>query len=105
MSQVSQKGRLPVGHCKKCPTVKRPFWDKGGKIMIKVTLKDNSILEVEKGTTIIELAQKISEGLARMATCGIINGEVKDLRYELQEDCNVSIETFDSSLEIGRAHV
>ena len=104
MSQVSQKGRLPVGHCKKCPTGKRPFWDKGGKIMIKVTLKDNSILEVEKGTTIIELAQKISEGLARMATCGIINGEVKDLRYELQEDCNVSIETFDSSLEGKKAY-
>ena len=46
--------------------------------MIKITLKDNSIIEVEKGTSIIELAKKISEGLARMATCGKVNGEVKD---------------------------
>lgn len=88
----------------KCPKNKRPEWDKGGRIMIKVTLKDNSILEVEKGTTIIELAKKISEGLARMATCGIVNGEVKDLRYELKEDCNISIETYDSSLEGKKAY-
>lgn len=72
--------------------------------MIKITLKDNSIIEVEKGTTIIELAKKISEGLARMATCGKVNGDVKDLRYELNEDCNVSIETFESSLEGKQAY-
>lgn len=42
-------------------------YQKGGIYMIKITLKDNSIIEVEKGTTIIELAKKISEGLARMA--------------------------------------
>lgn len=72
--------------------------------MIKITLKDNSIIEVEKGTSIIELAKKISEGLARMATCGKVNEEVKDLRYELNEDCNVSIETFESSLEGKQAY-
>ena len=72
--------------------------------MIKITLKDNSIIEIEKGTSIIELAKKISEGLARMATCGKVNGEVKDLRYELNEDCNVSIETFESSLEGKQAY-
>lgn len=72
--------------------------------MIKVTLKDGSILEVEKGAKIIEVAQKISEGLARMATCGIVNGEVKDLRYELQEDCSLSIETFESSEEGKKAY-
>ena len=49
--------------------------------MVKVELKDNSILEVENGTTIIEIAKKISEGLARVATCGIVDGKVKDLRY------------------------
>ena len=72
--------------------------------MIKITLKDNSIIEIEKGTSIIELAKKISEGLARMATCGKVNGEVKDLRHELNEDCNVSIETFESSLEGKQAY-
>lgn len=72
--------------------------------MIKVTLKDGSNIEVEQGTTIIEVAQKISEGLARVATCGLVNGKVKDLRYELQEDCNLSIETFDSSLDGKKAY-
>ena len=67
--------------------------------MIKLTLKDNSELEVEKGTTIYEVAKKISEGLARMATCGIVNGEVKDLRYELQENCELNICTFENSEE------
>lgn len=62
--------------------------------MVKVSLKDGSILEVEKGTSILEVASKISEGLARVATCGEVNGEVKDLRYELQEDCNLVIHTF-----------
>lgn len=62
--------------------------------MIKVSLKDGSILEVEKGATILDVAKKISEGLARVATCGEIDGEVKDLRYELQEDCGLVIHTF-----------
>ena len=72
--------------------------------MIKLTLKDGSIKEVEQGSTIYEVAKQISEGLARVATCGIVNGEVKDLRYELQEDCNLSIETFDSSLDGKKAY-
>lgn len=72
--------------------------------MIKVTLKDGSNIEVEQGTSIIEVAQKISEGLVRVATCGLVNGEVKDLRYELQKDCNLSIETFYSSLDWQKAY-
>ena len=47
------------------------------------------VIEVEEGTTVLEVAKKISEGLARMATCGKVNGEVKDLRYEIKEDCNL----------------
>ena len=72
--------------------------------MIKLTLKDGSILEVEQGTTIYEVAQKISEGLARLATCGLVNGKVEDLRHKLNEDCNLSIETFDSSLDGKKAY-
>ena len=48
--------------------------------MIKITLKDGSIKEVEKGISILELAKSISEGLARVATCGRVNGKVEDLR-------------------------
>ncbi len=73
--------------------------------MLKITLKDNSVIEVENGTTILELAKKISEGLARNATCGEVNGEVKDLRYELQEDCNLVIHTFqEEDLEGKKAY-
>ena len=73
--------------------------------MIKVTLKDGNILEVEKGSSILEVAKKISEGLARNTTCGEINGEIKDLRYELQEDCNLVIHTFkDDDLDGKKAY-
>ncbi len=72
--------------------------------MIKITLKDGSNMEVEQGTTILEVAKKISEGLARMATCGKVNGEVQDLRYKLEEDCELTIETFESSLEGKKAY-
>lgn len=64
--------------------------------MIKVSLKDGSIKEVEQGISILELAKSISEGLARVATAGEVNGEVKDLRFKLEEDCNVNILTFDN---------
>ena len=64
--------------------------------MIKVSLKDGSILKVEKGSSILDVAKKISEGLARVATCGEINNEIKDLRYEIKEDCNLVIHTFNN---------
>ena len=72
--------------------------------MIKIGLKDGSILEVEKGSSILEVAKKISEGLARNATCGEIDGKIKDLRYNLNEDCNLVIHTFESSLDGKKAY-
>ena len=73
--------------------------------MIKVTLKDGNVFEVEKGSSILDVAKKISEGLARNATCGEVNGEIKDLRHELQEDCELVIHTFkDDDLEGEKAY-
>ncbi len=73
--------------------------------MIKVTLKDENILEIEKGSSILEVAKKISEGLARNTTCGEVNGEIKDLRYKLQEDCNLVLHTFkDDDLDGKKAY-
>ena len=73
--------------------------------MIKVTLKDGNVLEIEKGSSILDVAKIISEGLARVATCGEINGEIKDIRYELQEDCNLVIHTFrEDDLEGKKAY-
>lgn len=72
--------------------------------MIKVTLKDGSIIEVEQGSSVLDVAKNISEGLARMATCGEVDGEVKDLRYVLEKDCRLNICTFESSLEGKKAY-
>ncbi len=72
--------------------------------MIKVTLKDGSIREVEKGISVIELAKQISEGLARVATAALVNGEVKDLRFTLEQDASVDILTFESSLDGKKAY-
>ena len=73
--------------------------------MIKITLKDGSSLEVESGAKIIDIAKKISEGLARNATCGEIDGEIKDLRYEIKEDSNLIIHTFnEEDLEGKKAY-
>lgn len=64
--------------------------------MKKVELKDGSIFEIEQGISILDVAKKISEGLARIAMAGKINGEVKDLRTAINEDCKLEILTFDS---------
>ncbi len=70
--------------------------------MIKITLKDGSSLEVENGMSILEVAKKISEGLARNATCGEVDGEVKDLRFVLENDCNLVIHTFSENDLVGK---
>ena len=63
--------------------------------MIKITLKDGSVMEQEAGLSIYEIAQKISERLSKVATSALLNGEVVDLRTVLNEDCELSILTFD----------
>ena len=63
--------------------------------MVKVELKDGSKLEVELGMSILDIAKKISEGLARNAMAGKVDGEVKDLRYPIEKNCKLEILTFD----------
>ena len=72
--------------------------------MLKIKLKDNSELEVEEGLSVIEIAKKISEGLARVATCAEIDGEVVDLRTIVKKDCSLNILTFESSLNGKKAY-
>ena len=60
-----------------------------------VTLKDGSSKEYEAGMSVIDIARDISEGLARVACVGEINGKVVDLRTVVTEDCNLNILTFD----------
>ncbi|MDP4180227.1 MAG: threonine--tRNA ligase [Bacillota bacterium] len=63
--------------------------------MIKVQLKDGSIKEYNEGSTIKEVAESISAGLARVALAGEVDGMVKDLSFKLQKDCKVSLLTFE----------
>lgn len=61
---------------------------------MKITLKDGSVKEYEKAMSVLEIATDISEGLARVACAGEVNGEVVDLRTEVSEDSNLNILTF-----------
>ena len=58
---------------------------------MKITLKDGSVKEYAESKSVYEIALDISEGLARAACCGKINGEVVDLRTVVKEDCELSI--------------
>ena len=71
---------------------------------MKITLKDGSVKEVQKGISVLDLAKEISEGLARNATCAKVNGEVRDLRYKLEDDAEVEILTFENSEDGKKAY-
>lgn len=63
---------------------------------MKITLKDGSSKEYAESMSVIDIASDISEGLARMATAGEIDGEVVDLRTIVDKDCELNILTFQS---------
>ena len=60
---------------------------------MKVTLKDGSVKEYASEMAVIDIAKDISEGLARVATAGEVNGEVVDLRTVINSDCELNILT------------
>ncbi len=63
--------------------------------MVKVSLKDGKIIEVEKGTKISELAMKISPALYKKALGARIDGNKAELMSTINEDCSVEILTFE----------
>ncbi|QUO32347.1 threonine--tRNA ligase [Faecalicatena sp. Marseille-Q4148] len=68
---------------------------------MKITLKDGSVREYAEPRSVLEIAEDISEGLARNATAGEVNGEVVDLRTIVSEDCELSILTFQNEAGQG----
>lgn len=60
---------------------------------MKVTLKDGSVKEYGEAKSVYEIAKDISEGLARVACAGEVDGKIVDLRTVLQEDCELNIIT------------
>ena len=71
---------------------------------MKVTLKDGSVKEYNEAKSVYDIALDISEGLARVACAGELNGEVVDLRTIVEEDCELNIITTrdEASLPIVR---
>lgn len=66
-----------------------------------IRLKDGSTKEYAQAMSVIDIANDISEGLARMACAGEVNGSVVDLRTVVDEDCDLNILTFND--EAGKA--
>lgn len=66
---------------------------KEGKKEMKITLKDGSIKEYDRALSVYEIAKDLSEGLARVACAGEVDGEVVDLRTIVERDCVLNILT------------
>ncbi len=60
---------------------------------MKITLKDGSVKEYSEQKSVYDIALDISEGLARAACAGEVNGEVVDLRTVVDSDCELNILT------------
>ena len=66
-----------------------------------ITLKDGSTKEYAQPMSVYEIAKDISEGLARVATAGELDGEVVDLRTVVDKDSHLNILTFDDEKGAG----
>ncbi|MDP4954249.1 MAG: TGS domain-containing protein, partial [Flavobacteriales bacterium] len=64
--------------------------------MIKITLPDGSVREMEQGATSLDVAMSISEGLARNVLAAEVNGEVVDPQRPIENDATLKLHTFDS---------
>ncbi len=65
--------------------------------MIKITLPDGSVREYQKGTTALEIARSISEGLARKVLAANINGQVWDASRPINEDVSLKLLTWNDA--------
>ncbi len=85
---------------RKVVSLERAVGKRLGGFMINVTMKDGSVKQFEKGSSILEIAKSISGRLGKEALVGLVDGEVKDLSYTLDSDVELSILTFQD--EMGR---
>ena len=63
--------------------------------MVKVTLKDGSVKEVEYGKLIIELARDLSQSLAKKCVVARVDGALVDLKSPITKDCSLELITND----------
>ena len=64
--------------------------------MLKVTLKNGSIKEVNKGTTLFEIVKSLGGDLYKNVCVAKIDGELRDLKSQIDKDCKIEFLTFDS---------
>ena len=62
--------------------------------MINITLPDGSIKQMEKGCTAYEVAQAISEGLARNVLVAKVNDQLVELDKPINEDATLTLYTW-----------
>ncbi len=65
--------------------------------MIQVTFPDGTIREYEKGTSALQIAMSISEGLARNVLAARVNGQVRDAVLPINENCELQLLTWNDS--------
>lgn len=63
--------------------------------MVRITLKDGSVRQYQRGTTIAAITEDISRGLAKKALAARFNGEIVDLARPIDTDGTLEILTFD----------
>ncbi len=65
--------------------------------MLKITLKDGALREVEAGTSIFDFVKQVSNSLAKKVLAAKVDGETKDLTTVLDKDCTVEFLTFEEA--------
>ena len=60
---------------------------------MQIKLKDGSVRTYDRTVSVYEIAKDLSDGLARVACAGELNGEIVDLRTEITADCELNIVT------------
>lgn len=65
--------------------------------MLKITMKDGSVREVNEGTSILDFVKQVSNSLAKKVLAAKVDGETKDLTTILEHDCAVDFLTFEDA--------
>lgn len=64
--------------------------------MLKITLKNGSVKDVDSGTTLFEIAKNLGGSLYKEVCAARVDGKLKDLKFPIEKDCSVEFLTFDS---------
>jgi len=65
--------------------------------MIKITLPDGSIKEYPRGSSSLDIARSISEGLARKVLAAEVNGEIRDASRPIEKDSTLKLLTWEDA--------